>query len=231
MEHEAFTWFSLIPGVGHLPIHVVTSVFVLSLLFVLSLSAKKSLTRSSNPLVPDSSPTPRHVFEVVIESVLDLMRTIIGPHSEKYLPLIGGLFIYIFMCNILGILPGFLPPTDNINTNAACALVVFILYNYYGFREHGPGYLRQFAGPVLWLAPLMLIIEFFSHIFRPISLSIRLFGNIFGDHTVFSIFSDLTYLVIPCAFMALGIIVSLVQAVVFALLSSVYIALAVSHEH
>ena len=231
MEHEAFTWFSLIPVIGHFPGHVVTSVFVLLMLFVLSHLAKKALNDSDNPLVPDPKPTPRHIFEVIIETILDLMRTIIGPHSEKYLPLIGALFIYIFFCNILGIIPGFLPPTDNINTNAACALVVFILYNYYGFREHGAAYLKQFIGPVLWLAPLMIVIELFSHVFRPISLSIRLFGNIFGDHTVFSIFSDLTYFVIPCAFLTLGIIVSLVQAVVFALLSSVYISLAVSHEH
>jgi F-type H+-transporting ATPase subunit a len=109
--------------------------------------------------------------------------------------------------------------------------MVFLVYNYFGFKEHGISYLKQFAGPVLWLAPLMFVIELLSHLFRPMSLSIRLFGNMFGDHMVLSIFSGLVPLIVPIIFMILGIVVSLIQAFVFSALSSVYIALAVSHEH
>lgn len=228
MEH-AFTWFSLLFP-EHLS-HVVTAIFVVILLAVLSLRARKALERSPDPLIPDPRPNITNILEVAVEAVMGLMRNIISPHSERYLPLIGTLFLYIFTCNILGVIPGFLPPTDNINTNAACALTVFAMYNYYGFREHGIKYLKQFTGPIFWLAPLMFFIELFSHLFRPFSLSVRLFGNIFGDHLVLSIFSGLVPLIVPIAFMILGIAVSLIQAFVFSLLSSVYIALAVSHEH
>ncbi|MBI2875763.1 MAG: F0F1 ATP synthase subunit A [Candidatus Tectomicrobia bacterium] len=227
MEHS-FTWFSLLfpESLGH----VVTAIFVVLLLGALSLRAKKALEQSSS-LIPDSGPSLANIFEVAMEAVVGLIQSIIGHHAEKYLPLIGTLFLFIFTCNILGIIPGFLPPTDNINTNAACALTVFAMYNYYGFREHGIKYLKQFTGPIFWLAPLMFFIEIFSHLFRPFSLSVRLFGNIFGDHLVLSIFSDLVPLIVPIAFMILGIAVSLIQAFVFSLLSSVYIALAVSHDH
>lgn len=231
MEEHPFSWFSFLPSIGHQPNHVITSIFVILLLLVLSLYTRRAISNSPNPLVPAPRFNLPHLFEVTIEFILGLMEGIIGPHSEKYLPLIGTLFIYIFTCNILGIIPGFLPPTDNINTNAGCAIVVFVMYNYYGFKEHGWKYIRQFTGPIIWLAPLMFFIELFSHLFRPFSLSVRLFGNIFGDHLVLQIFSDLVPLVIPCLFMILGMVVSLIQAFIFAALASVYIALAVSHEH
>ena len=159
------------------------------------------------------------------------MKDIIGPQAEKYFPLIGSLFVFILFCNLLGIIPGFLPPTSNIYTNAACAIIVFIYYNYQGFKEHGIGYLKQFAGPLIWIAPLMFLIEILSHLFRPFSLSVRLFGNIFGDHTVLSIFSDLIPLIVPVIFLILGLAVALIQAFIFSALSAVYIGLAVSHEH
>jgi F-type H+-transporting ATPase subunit a len=96
---------------------------------------------------------------------------------------------------------------------------------------HGIGYLKQFAGPLIWIAPLMFVVEVLSHIFRPFSLSVRLFGNIFGDHAVMGIFSSLVPLVVPVIFLVLGLAVALIQAFIFAALSTVYISLAVSHEH
>jgi len=231
MEEHPFSWFSLLPFIGHQPNHVITAIFVLLFLFVLSLYIRRTISHSPNPLVPAPRFNLPHLIEVAIEFILGMMEGIIGPHYKKYLPLIGSLFIYIFTCNILGIIPGFLPPTDNINTNAACAILVFVMYNYYGFKEHGWKYIRQFTGPIIWLAPLMFFIELFSHLFRPFSLSVRLFGNIFGDHLVLQIFSDLVPLLVPCVFMVLGMVVSLIQAFIFAALASVYIALAVSHEH
>jgi F-type H+-transporting ATPase subunit a len=231
MEEHPFSWFSLLPIIGQQPNHVITAIFVLLLLGGVSLYIRNSLKKMPNPLVPPSRFNLLHLFEVVIEFILGLMEGIIGPHSERYLPLIGSLFIFIFTCNILGIIPGFLPPTDNINTNAACAIIVFLVYNYYGFKEHGWKYIRQFTGPIIWLAPMMFVIEIFSHLFRPFSLSVRLFGNIFGDHMVLQIFSDLVPFLVPCIFMVLGMVVSLIQAFIFAALATVYIGLAVSHEH
>jgi F-type H+-transporting ATPase subunit a len=139
--------------------------------------------------------------------------------------------LFILSCNLIGLVPGFTPPTDSFNTTVGLGAVSFLVYNYFGIREHGAKYVKQFIGPVALLAPLMLIVELFSHMFRPLSLAIRLYGNMFADHLVLGIFTDLTKLVIPVAFYALGAFVCLVQAFVFTLLSMVYVALAVSHEH
>ncbi|MBW2307409.1 MAG: F0F1 ATP synthase subunit A [Deltaproteobacteria bacterium] len=230
MEHSA-TWISFIPGLNQIPEHMVTSLVVLILLALAGLAVKRAIEGSPDPLVPDSRLSFRNIFEIIIEGALGILKGILGERATHYLPLVGTLFIFILTCNLLGIIPGFLPPTSNINTNAAMALIVFILYNYYGFREHGVGYLKQFAGPIVWLAPLMFVIELFSHAFRPFSLSVRLFGNIFGDHMVLSIFADLVPALVPVAFLILGMAVAFIQAFIFAILSAVYIALAVSHEH
>jgi F-type H+-transporting ATPase subunit a len=232
---HSFNWITLIPWVEdefvYKYIHVFTSIFILILLFIIGKRIKNNIKKKNDPLIPDAAVNTRNIFEMVLETIFNLMENVIGPHSEKYLPLIGGLFVYIFISNIMGLVPGFLPPTENINTNAGCSIIVFIMHNYYGIKEHGLGYIKQFAGPVLWLAPLMFIIELISHLFRPFSLAVRLFGNIFGDHLVFAIFSDLVPFGIPIIFLILGMVVSLIQAFVFSLLTMVYIALAVSHEH
>ncbi|MFH0811430.1 MAG: F0F1 ATP synthase subunit A, partial [Pseudomonadota bacterium] len=170
-------------------------------------------------------------FELIIQVATNIIKDIIGHHAEKYLPLIGSLFIFILFCNLLGLIPGFLPPTSNLYTNGACAIIVFLYYNYQGFKEHGVGYLKHFAGPLIYLAPLMFVIEVISHLFRPFSLMVRLYGNISGDHAVLTIFSSLVPLVVPVIFLVLGLMVALIQAFVFATLSTVYIGLAVSHEH
>ncbi|HUU50518.1 MAG TPA: F0F1 ATP synthase subunit A, partial [Nitrospinota bacterium] len=140
-------------------------------------------------------------------------------------------FIYILISNLLGLIPEFYPPTINLNTNFAIASIVFIMYNYYGFRENGLSYIKHFTGPMWALAILYFPIEIFSHLFRPVTLSVRLFGNIFGDHNVIEIFQGLIPIGVPVLFMFLGIIVAIMQAFVFALLTIIYIALAVSHEH
>ncbi len=229
MEHP-FIWFQIIPQHEQFQ-HTYHALLVLFLLVLIAWRIRVSLKKSSDPLVPETRFSVRNIFEIVVQAIYSQLQGIIGPGGEKYAPLVGGLFIYILLCNLLGIIPGFEPPTGNINTNLAMSLVVFLVYNYYGFKEHGVGYLKQFAGPVIYLAPLMFLIELTSHLFRPLSLSVRLFGNMFGDHTVLNIFADLTYLVIPVIFMVLGILVSLIQAFVFAVLATVYIALAVSHDH
>lgn len=229
MEH-GFTWYGLTPF-PMVPIHVFHGLFALLLIVLAAWRIRVSLNKAANPLIPDTTFSARNVFELVVQATQGQLRAIIGPGGEQYITLIGGLFIFIFFCNIIAIVPGFVPATDNLNTNLAMSVIVFLVYNYYGFKEHGIGYLKQFAGPILWLAPLMFLIELLSHLFRPMSLSIRLFGNMFGDHMVLGIFSDLVPLVVPVIFMILGIVVSLIQAFVFAALSTVYIALAVSHDH
>lgn len=212
-------------------LHVATAVFVALLLAVASILAWRRLKKTEDHIIPQRKITMATIFELVVEAVLHLMEDIIGPTARKHLPLIGTLFIYILTCNLLGVVPGFVPPTDNINTNFACAICVFLYYNFVGIKEHSFfKYFRHMGGPVIWLAPLMLAIELTSHLVRPVSLSVRLFGNMMGDHLVLGIFSDLVPLLIPIAFMALTIFVAFIQAFVFSLLSVVYIALATHSE-
>jgi len=230
MEH-GFTWYGATPLAGLIPIHVFHALVALLLIILVAWRIRVSLKKARDPLIPDTKFSVRNIFELVVQATYSQLLAIIGPTGDRYITLIGGLFIFIFFCNIIAIVPGFVPATDNLNTNLAMSLMVFVVYNYYGFKEHGISYLKQFAGPILWLAPLMFLIELLSHLFRPMSLSIRLFGNMFGDHMVLGIFSDLVPLVVPVIFMILGIVVSSIQAFVFAVLTTVYIALAVSHDH
>lgn len=232
MEH-GFTWFSLLPFIDDHPERqlIFTTIFVAAILFIVSVKVFNSIKRSPSPLIPQKRLSLQNFFELVIQATINIMKDIIGHHAEKHLPLIGSLFIFIFSCNLLGLIPGFLPPTSNLYTNGACAIIVFLYYNYQGFKEHGVKYLKHFAGPLIYLAPLMFIIEIISHLFRPFSLMVRLYGNISGDHAVLTIFSGLVPLVVPVIFLALGLMVALIQAFVFATLSTVYIGLAVSHEH
>lgn len=228
---QPFTWFALIPGVRDWPVHLTNAIFVAVLLIILSVVVYKNVRSSSQSYLPDEKISSRNIFEVIIEWLYNLMKEIIGHGAEKYVPLIGTIFIYILISNLLGLVPEFYPPTININTNLAIAAVVFFMYNYYGFKENGVGYLKHFIGPMWAIAVLYVPIEIISHLFRPVTLSVRLFGNIFGDHNVIEIFQELIPIGAPVIFMFLGIIVSVMQAFVFALLTVIYIALAVSHEH
>jgi F-type H+-transporting ATPase subunit a len=150
--------------------------------------------------------------------------------GEKHLPIFGTLFIFILFCNLIGIIPGLLSPTQSVSVPAGCALIAILYYNIQGIREHGPLYIKQFLGPKWWLAPLMLPIELASHLARPLSLTVRLFANMFAGEKLTLIFLSLTYFIGPAIFMGLHVFVSLVQAYVFAMLTTVYVAGAVSHE-
>jgi F-type H+-transporting ATPase subunit a len=232
MEH-GFTWFSLLPFIADDPERqlIFTTIFIAAVLFIISVRVFNSIKKSPTPLIPPQKISFRNFFELVIQGAVNIMKDIIGHHAEKYLPLIGSLFVFILFCNLLGLIPGFTPPTSNLYTNASCAIIVFMYYNYQGFKEHGIKYLKHFAGPLVYLAPMMFIIEVISHLFRPLSLTIRLYGNISGDHQVLNIFSGLVPLLVPVIFLILGLLVAFIQAFVFATLSTVYIGLAVSHEH
>lgn len=229
--HE-FTWIGWVSDlINHDNIHIFTGFLVSALLVLTVLIFAKKSRSVSEELIPDERVSLKNILQVSVEAILNLMRGVMGDQAKDYLPLIGTLFIYIFINNLIGIIPGFIPATENVNTNFGCALTVFLFYNYMGIKKHGfKNYLKHFMGPIWWMAPLMLIIELISHVVRPVSLSLRLFGNIYGDHLVLGIFSDLVPLVIPVIFLGLGVFVSFIQAFVFSLLSTVYIGLAVAHE-
>lgn len=229
---HGFNWFALISDrVSEHNIHVITAVFVLLLLTFAALWVRRRLLRVEQALIPADHLTLTNIFEVLVESILNLMEGIIGPTARRHFPLIATVFIFIFTCNLLGLIPGFLPPTANINTNLAMAFCVFIYFNAMGIKEHGwVNYFKHFAGPLWWMAPLILLIELFGVAIRPITLSLRLFCNINADHLVLGIFSGLVPIIVPVVFMILGIFIAFVQAFVFTLLSTIYIALATAHE-
>ncbi len=230
MEH-GFSWVASIPLLRVLPDQVATSLLVMAVLIIFALWARRGIKRAADPVVPDATLTARTAAEILVESLTALAEGVIGHEGRRYVHLFASFFLFILAANLVGLVPGFAPPTDNFNITFGLGVVSFLAYNFYGVRAHGFSYVRQFLGPVLLLAPLMVIVEGFSHLFRPVSLGIRLFGNMFADHLVLTIFTSLTKVGVPVIFYVLGAFVSLVQALVFTLLSVTYVGLAVSHDH
>ncbi len=175
----------------------------------------------------------QHIMEVIIDAIQNLMREVIGRDSRRFMPIIGTLAIYILVGNLLGMVPGFLSPTSNLNITASCGICVFFYYNYQGIRKHGfLKYMKHFAGPVIWLAPLLFAIEIVSHLARPFSLSVRLFGNIFAEELIIGSLNNFLFpffTSIPVMFLAL--FASTIQAFIFILLTMVYISGAVEEAH
>jgi F-type H+-transporting ATPase subunit a len=250
MEHP-FTWYNLLPeNLQHLfGDHTFFAVIAAILLVLFALSARKALARAHDPVVPGDGLGTRNIAELLVQLVATQSDQIIGKQGRKYVPFFATFFFFILLSNLLGLLPGFAPPTGNLNTTLGLALCSFIGYNLIGLREQGSTYLKHFIGPMtnlpgktfiskLAFVPILLIsvlfffiLEAFSHGFRPVSLSLRLFGNMMGDHEVIGAFIGLTKVVVPVAFYAMGTLVSVIQAFVFTLLSMIYVALAISHGH
>jgi F-type H+-transporting ATPase subunit a len=171
-------------------------------------------------------------FEAIYNFVRGESENTVGHGGSKYLPFFGTLFIFILFCNLIGIIPGFESPTMIPPVPAGCAIAAFCYYNLMGLREQGLGrYLAHFAGPMPLLAPLMVPIELISHMARPLSLTIRLYANMYAGEQVTLVFLSLTYFVVPAVFMGLHVFVSLLQAYIFMLLTMMYVSGAVSHEH
>jgi len=231
MEHP-FTWLGTI---GHLEgawEHLAAAVLVAVLLLVFGARVRASFAKAGESVVPDEGVTTRSIAEAFVEAIIGIAKSAIPEHAEHYVPLLATLFAFVLTANVLGLVPGFAPPTYTFNITFALGCVTFGAYHAYGVKAQGLGtYLKHFLGPVAFIAPLMLIIEIFSHAFRPVSLGVRLYANMFADHTVIEIFTDLTRVLIPVAFYALGFFVCLVQSFVFTMLSAIYIAGAVTHEH
>src|SRR5688572_5928301 len=182
-------------------------------------------------LIPPPRFGLRNMFEMLADAIYGLMEGVLGPKDAKrFLPIIGSLFFFILFSNLMGLIPGLLPPTATLKTTVVLGVMVFLLTHIFGLRAHGVAYLKHFLGPVWWLAPLMLPIELVSHVARPVSLSVRLLGNIVADHKVATVFFAMVPLLVPVPFLVMGVLVSVVQAVVFSLLSTIYISTAIAHE-
>lgn len=227
----SFNWTQLV--VGHEQTHVATLGLASVASLAIGLIAKKQLGTGEAALVPAGKFSLRGLLEVNVEFIDKLCKSIIGKNGAKYVPYFSALFGFIFLNNLIGVIPGMTPATENINTAFAFGVFSFLSYNFIGAKEGGSHYFAHFLGPIWWLAPLMLVIELVAHFIRPLTLGLRLSNVMTGDHTVLSVFLNIVPypLLIPIPFYILGLIVCFIQAFVFTLLSMVYIALAQASDH
>jgi F-type H+-transporting ATPase subunit a len=227
-NEDGLTWYAHeTPGVQH----IYGALFVLGLIALVSVITDTSIRDSRGDLVPSAKLTIRNFVEIIVGVCFRMMSDIMGEkHARHFLPLIGTCAFFILFSNALGLVPGFLPPTSNFNTTLACGLVIFVVTHLYGLKVNGFNHVKHLFGPVIgiWWLPLMLlmfVIELISHIARPLSLGIRLMANMTADHLVLTIFLGLVPFIVPLPMYMLGAVVVIVQALVFSLLSTVYIGL------
>ena len=196
---------------------------IIALLALVSVMATKALKAVPGGL--------QNFMEVIIGGIENMIVETMGEHGRPFFPLIATLAIFILVSNLIGLIPGFFPPTANINTTAACAVVVFVMTHVVGVKEHGFKYIKHFLGPIMWLAPMMFFIEVIGHLSRVISLTLRLFGNMNGHELVLMIFFGLAPFLVPLPMMLMGVLVSFIQAFVFMLLAMIYIQGSLEHAH
>ncbi len=210
--------------------HFVSYAFLTSIILIVV----ALIVRGSLKLIPTGT---QNFMESIIEGLLNLAEENIGHHWAKPLfPLIATLALFIGVGNFMGLIPGFMSPTSNINVNAAMAIPVFLATHVYGMRVHGIGYIKHFLGPIrsvfaLPLMILMFVIEFIGHLARPLTLSVRLFGNMVAKHYILGVLGILSPWIVPVAILILGVLVSVIQAFVFTLLTALYLAGAVEEAH
>jgi F-type H+-transporting ATPase subunit a len=229
-------WEAPVAGLGHSHwtlTHVLVATTVVLFVLYGALRFRAAVVGGGRAgLVPPARFNLRNLFELLCDATLGLMTGVMGEkNARRFFPLIGSLALFILFNNLAALIPGMAPGTDTLKTNLALAGVVFLLSHYYGLREHGISYLKHFIGPIWWLAPLMLPIELIGHLARPVSLSLRLMGNMVADHKVIFMFFSLVPWFVPIPFYFLGMLVCVVQTLVFCLLSMVYISMAISHDH
>ncbi|MDO9530203.1 MAG: F0F1 ATP synthase subunit A [Syntrophales bacterium] len=205
------------------PPHVTYTWFIMVLLLLFSFLATRRLN-----IYPGRF---QNFMEVVIGGIDALLTDVMGPEGKKFFPLMATLTLFIFTSNLFGLIPGFDGPTNNLNTTVSMALVVFVSTHVVGVKVHGFKYIKQFMGPVWWLAPLMFPIEIISHLSRPLSLSVRLFGNMEGGHIVLAVLFVLVPLLVPLPILVLKLLIAAIQTLVFVLLSMMYIAGAMEEAH
>lgn len=204
--------------------HVFYTWFAMALMLGFGFVATRGLK-----LVPGKG---QNFLELIVGGIEDFMVSVTGEEGRWLLPITATVFIYILVCNLMGLFPGFFPPTADINTTASCAVTVFAVTHIIGIKYHGIKYIKHFTGPVAALIPLFLVLEIIGHCARVLSLSFRLFGNMMGHELVLGILFMLAgAFFAPLPIMALGVFVSLVQAFVFFLLSTIYFAGSMEHAH
>jgi F-type H+-transporting ATPase subunit a len=220
-----------------------STLFAVVLLLLAGLSIRSAVADGGG-VMPEEGFSIRNVFEVMIEFLGDLGETAIGPEWRKYFPVVGTIFFFVLISNLMSLVPGLLGSTSDASITFAWAIISFVVYNFIGIRQHGWKYVYQFMGPTMFemkiggkhyhvriLAPFFLPLELVLHLARIMTLGIRLLANMFADHTVVMTWIGLVPIAIPAIFMGLGVLVSCLQAFVFALLTMIYIRLALEEAH
>src|SRR5438128_8474982 len=233
MEHDSSILYVPVNVLWHsvqhryawdIPDHVIMAFLVLLISAIFFPLATRHLSR-------DTPGTLQHVLEVTVVALKNLLHEVIGHEGDQYLDIIGAFMVFIFIANIFGLFFFLQPPTSNPNTTFALSISAFLYYNFAGIRKQGVlHYLKHFMGPVLWLAPIMFPIELIGNFARILSLGMRLFGNIFGEHTATGIFMGMLPFVVPWPMMGLGIFGAFLQTFVFIMLTMVYISGATAAE-
>ncbi|MBU1380659.1 F0F1 ATP synthase subunit A [Myxococcota bacterium] len=216
--------FTLVP--------VFMSLFVFLIILMVSLRYRK-ISEDPSFIIPGKKVNFLNITDFILHNLENLTYDISGDRdlTREIFPLIVTIFLFIFTGSMLGMMPGFLPPNSTLQLNLAMALFVFFYTHYLGIKKHSWRYVKQFTGSNIMLAPLMLPIEILSHLSRPLSLTVRLLGNLFAEHKVMAIFTALFPLLLPIPFLFLGILTALIQSLVFMMLSVVYFSLATAEEH
>ena len=229
MEHPYLILVKLFEALGlghfaHAYPHIIYSWLVMFILIILGSIAVKGIS-----IIPSKT---QNIFELIISGLEDFMVSLTGEEGRWFFPFLATIFIYIFTCNLMGLIPGCYPPTASINTTASCAVTVFVFTHVIGLKYHGIKYIKHFLGPLWVLAPVIFPIEVIGHFARVLSLSFRLFGNMIGHELVLSILFALAGLFfVPLPIMAMGIFVSFVQAFIFFILATMYFTGAMEHAH
>ena len=228
----------------HIPWVYLSAIFASLVLLVAGLSVRRAVTGEHGGVLPDEGVTIRNIVEVVIEALGDLGETTIGENWRNYFPVVGSIFFFVLISNVMSLIPGMLGSTGDVNVTFAWAIISFAVYNYVGIKQHGWKYIYQFMGPAIMnmemggkhyhvrlLAPVFLVLEIPLHFARILTLGIRLLANMFADHTVVLVWLGLVPIAVPAIFMGLGLLVSFLQAFVFALLTMIYIGQALEEPH
>ncbi len=224
------------PVTAHSAEPLAGSLLVMLILVGLAFAVRGLLVNYDQSVIPEAKLSLRTFFEVFVGYWYGTMKDMMGPkRAKRYFPLVGSLACFILFSNALGLIPGFSPPTSNWNITIGCALVVFVMFNYYGLKENGLGYVKHLFGPYIgwWGIPingLLFIIEIISLLIRPLTLSVRLMLNMAVDHLLVTLTLGMVALLLPVPVLVLSTLVVIVQVIVFCLLTSIYISLATEHE-
>lgn len=221
--HEAPSWTSFEP--------VAAMALVVGLVLTVSLIVRSRLRDPEQAIIPEDRLSLRTFVEIFLSYFYDLAKSVMGPErAKKYYAVIGAAAMFVFFSNIMALIPGMPVATGSLSITFGCALVVFVLFNVYGVMANGFGYLKHLMGPVWYMAPVVFPIELISLCVRPITLAVRLMLNMSVDHMILGIMMGMVPLLVPVSVQLLGVIIILVQTLVFTLLTAVYIALATEHD-